>query len=312
VLWPIAKGLKNVLAGPRLREKRLRAVSLTFGAVIGVTAMLLLVPAPLHTSAEGVIWLPDDSVVRAETEGFVQRLMAQSGDQVVPGKPLIQLEEPSLVSEMKVLSAQVDAAVAKLESQQFSDRMQADLAGQELKIRQTGLVRATEKVGQLVVRSAATGTLIVPREADMQGRFFKRGEVIGYVISQDAWLLRVVVSQPDIELVRQRLEGAVVKFPDRPHETFNATVIREVPSGSEQLPSRALTEAGGGRLATDPRDPNSLKTLQRTFQFDLALPRGAPAYFGERALVRFAHNYEPLGWQWYRRARQLFLARFNA
>jgi putative peptide zinc metalloprotease protein len=238
--------------------------------------------------------------------------MAQPGERVIPGAALIELEEPSTVAEVAVLRAQVAAAVAKVESEQFNDRMQADLARQELQLRQTGLARATEKVDQLVVRSGATGTLIVPREIDLPGRFFKRGDVIGYVTGPEARMLRVVVLQPDIELVRQRLTGAQVKFPDHPAETFTATVLREVPAGSDKLPSKALTEAGGGRLAIDPRDPNQLKTLQRTFQFDLALPVGAPAQFGERALVRFAHGTEPLGWQWYRRIRQLFLARLNA
>jgi putative peptide zinc metalloprotease protein len=312
LVWPVVKGLKNVMAGPRLREKRMRAVGLTLGAVATVAAVLLLVPVPLHTSAEGVIWLPDDGFVRAATDGFVKRLMAQSGDSVAPGAALVELEEPSLVSEMSVLRAQVVAAVAKVEAEQFNDRVQADLARQELQLRQSGLDRATEKVDQLMVRSGAAGTLIVPRETDMPGRFFKRGDVLGYVTGPEARMLRVVVLQADIELVRQHLTGAQVKFPDRPGETFTATVIREVPAGSDKLPSKALTEAGGGRLAVDPRDPNQLKTLQRTFQFDLALPVAAPAQFGERALVRFAHGNEPLGWQWYRRIRQLFLARLNA
>ena len=312
LLWPIAKGLRMVVAGPQLREKRLRAVALTFGTIAGLLAVLLLLPAPLHTNAEGVIWLPDDSIVRAETDGFVKRMIAESGDQVRRDAPLVELEEPSLVAERNVLRAQVDAAYAKLESEEFNDRVQADLVRQELGLRQTGLLRADAKVGQLVVRSSASGTLIIPRESDMPGHFYKRGDVIGYVITPDNWQLRVVVSQADIELVRQRLVKTEAKFLDRPDETYTASRVREVPGGSEQLPSKALTEAGGGRLATDPRDANQLKTLQRTFQFDFALPRGTPGNFGERALVRFSHGNEPLGWQWYRRIRQLFLAHFNA
>jgi putative peptide zinc metalloprotease protein len=90
-------------------------------------------------------------------------------------------------------------------------------------------------------------------------------------------------------------------------------ILREVPAGSEELPSRALTGAGGGSFTTDPRYPDQARSLERTFQFDLELPPGAaPGYFGSRVYVRFGHEAEPLGVQWYRRLRQLFLASFGA
>jgi len=93
------------------------------------------------------------------------------------------------------------------------------------------------------------------------------------------------------------------------------TLSREwqVPAASDRLPSKALTEAGGGRFAADPRDSNQLRTLARTFQFDLELPPDAAhSNFGSRVLVRFDHGREPMAAQWYRRLRQLFLSRFEA
>jgi putative peptide zinc metalloprotease protein len=113
--------------------------------------------------------------------------------------------------------------------------------------------------------------------------------------------------------VRSRVRGVEVRLTHRPSESYNARVVREVPAASEQLPSRAFTEAGGGRLAADPHDTGQLKTLQRTFQFDVELPvEAANTNFGSRVLVRFDHGQEPLAWQWYRRLRQLFLSRFEA
>jgi putative peptide zinc metalloprotease protein len=65
-------------------------------------------------------------------------------------------------------------------------------------------------------------------------------------------------------------------------------------------------------IATDPRDPQQTKTLQRTFQFDVAIEGIPAAQFGGRVHVRFAQGTEPLGFQIYRRLRQLMLSRFNA
>jgi putative peptide zinc metalloprotease protein len=78
------------------------------------------------------------------------------------------------------------------------------------------------------------------------------------------------------------------------------------------LPTAALSPNGGGKIATDPKDQNGLKSIERIFLFDLSLPADTPpSAFGERVYVRFDHRAEPLGSQWYRRLRQLFLSRFN-
>jgi len=140
----------------------------------------------------------------------------------------------------------------------------------------------------------------------------KQGELLGYILSTPPRWLRVVVTQDDIALVRERRAAVEVKIVDRIEQTWPARVHREVPGAHDRLPSKALSLAGGGPHGTDPRDPDGLKSLQRLFQFDLELPpEVGPLQIGTRAYVRFHHHAEPLATQWGRRLRQLFLARFN-
>ena len=125
-------------------------------------------------------------------------------------------------------------------------------------------------------------------------------------------MVRAVVSQDDIALVRNSLAGVEVKITDRLDETYPAKLVREVPSGQDQLPNKALSLEGGGLHGTDPRDPDGLKSLERLFQFDLELPEGVgELQLGTRVHVRFRHAPEPLASQWGRRLRQLFLSRFH-
>jgi putative peptide zinc metalloprotease protein len=86
-----------------------------------------------------------------------------------------------------------------------------------------------------------------------------------------------------------------------------------VPGGADEAPSRALLSQGGGRIAADPRDPQGRKTLERIFQFDVALdePIARSSAFGQRVFVRFDLRPEPLAVQWYRGLRRLFLNHFN-
>jgi putative peptide zinc metalloprotease protein len=125
-------------------------------------------------------------------------------------------------------------------------------------------------------------------------------------------LARVVVPQEAVDLVREATVRVGVRLVNHPDWVARGRIVRQVPAGEEYLPSRALAAEGGGAIVTDPRDAKAPKTLQRMFQFDIALS-GIPRLdvFGERVYVRFDHHMEPLARQWYRGIRLLFLSRFG-
>jgi putative peptide zinc metalloprotease protein len=158
------------------------------------------------------------------------------------------------------------------------------------------------------------GIFTVINPQDLPGRFYKEGQLIGYVLPEGSRIVRATVGQDDIDVVRNRLRHVFVKLAERLDEKLPARIIREVPGGRDDLPSRALGSLGGGNLPVDPRDSQGTKTLQRVFQVDIELPEkvNTAAVFGSRAYVRFEHVWEPIGQQIWRRARQLVLARLQA
>ncbi len=310
---PLYKGLRYVLIGSRLEKRRLRAASISFAVAILLFGTLFLVPVPLYSVSEGVVWLPEESYVRAADSGFVSKVLATPGIGVHVGDILVEAEEPELNSRMQVLQSEIEGLTRRLASEQFTDRNQAEITRQEISLKQTNLDRASERRDALNVRSAVDGVFLSPASEDLPGRYAKRGEVLGYVIFPQSRIARIVVSQDDIDLVRNKVERMDVRLANQPSVSYQSKIVREVPAASDRLPSRALTEAGGGHFMADPRDSNQLKTLARTFQFDLELPAEAGnANFGSHVLVRFDHGREPLATQLYRRLRQLFLSRFDA
>jgi putative peptide zinc metalloprotease protein len=140
-----------------------------------------------------------------------------------------------------------------------------------------------------------------------------RGDVLGYVIDQAPMRVRVAVREGDVGLLRERIVDVRVRLADRIDADVEARVVREVPGGSNVLPSAVLGKPGGGAIDVDPRDPQRRATFVRIFEYDLELPAQvdrSPA--GTRVYVRFGHGSVPLAYQWYRRARQVFLGRFGA
>src|SRR5262249_19863094 len=153
----------------------------------------------------------------------------------------------------------------RLVSERFSDRVQAQIITTELGYARAELATAASRLERLVARSRAAGIFTVINPQDLPGRFFKQGQLIGYVLPEGSRIVRATVGQDDIELVRNRLRRVFVKLAERIDEKLSARIIREVPAGREDLPSKALGGAGGGTLPVDPRDKQGTKTLRRVF-----------------------------------------------
>lgn len=311
-ILPAAKGIWFLSSSPRIRRKRIRAIMMSGLTLASIVALITLVPVPLSTRTEGVMWIPEQSFVRAGTDGFVDRLLAAPGTIVKQGQSLIQCSDPLLPAQIRVLQSKLRELRAIYDTYLISDLVQAEITKEEIHNVTAQLEDARERAGELTIRSAADGTFVVPTAQDLPGRFVRRGEVLGYVLDRSAVTARVVVHQPDVDLVRQHTYAVHVRLPERIPETLPAMLRREVPAATDQLPGRALSREGGGEIAIDPRDVLGIKTFHKVFLFDIELPSYEGLYnVGSRLYVRFDHGREPLIGRWYRGLRQLFLRRFN-
>jgi putative peptide zinc metalloprotease protein len=318
LLLPLGKALWRVMLGQRYRLCRGRAAGLTFGAIAVAAVAILAVPAPVHTTAEGVIWVPQEAIVRAGTDGFIRSVAPEAGTQVMPGTTLVVLEHPIAEAKLNVTAARVQELEAKYNAEWVDDKIAAQVTKFELAGAKAALVREQYRISQQAIVAASGGTFNTVRPAsDMVGRYVKDGEIIGYVTPSAGRIARVVVPQSDIELVHGRLVDVLIRLADR-HTDLASHVVRAVPAAETNIPSQALTTANGGTISTDPRDSKGAKAFERLFQCDLALPDGGPAAsalaasgFGTRVFVRFDFAWEPVGTMLYRRIRQGLLSRFE-
>ena len=311
-IWPAMKGIKFLFSSPRLRRRRIQAVMVTGLVLAGIVALIALVPVPLGTTSEGVIWIPENSFVRGGTDGFVERLIVEAGTRVRKGDPLIECSDPLLPAEIKVLESKLLELEAVYDAQLINERVKAEITKEEIHHIQAQLDDARERAWELTVRSTTRGTFVVPMAQDLPGRFARRGELLGYVLDRSTITARVVVSQADVDLVRHQTKGVKLRFPENICQILPGILRREVPAATDQLPGRVLSQEGGGEIAIDPRDMQGVKAFQKIFLFDVELPTSEGLYnVGGRVYVRFDHGKEPVFWRWHRKLRQLFLRRFN-
>lgn len=312
VCLPLWKIYKHVAASPTLHRQRARAMRISAALAAGIVLVAFALPMPLRTRAEGVVWLPDQAILHAGGNGFFQRWLAQPDSRVTRGTPLYLLEDAQLGAELEVARAKVAEAEAKHRAEQFENPVKAAVLQRQLEQEREVLRRTEERAAKLIGYAEADGTLITASPQDMPGRYFKKGELLGYVLESNSLIARVVVPQDDIDLVRTRWKSAELRLAETLTHTLPAVLARQVPAAVDELPTVALSLSGGGTIPTVPSDSTGMKTIERVFLVDLGLPDEVQsAAFGERVYVRFHHGFEPLALQGLRRLRQLFLSHFS-
>ena len=310
--FPLIRGINHLTGSPNLRRRRIRATAAVIAIMVACGGFLLGVPIPYHSHAEGVLWLPEEAIVRAGADGFMQKFLVTPGSRVAKGDALVQSVDPALNAELRRDEAKVAELQAEYDAEFVADQTKAQIVRDKLDSAQANLALARERTAELVSRAHADGVFVVPEMVDLQGRYYRKGDLLGYVLGRAQPIARVVVPQDAVDQVRLGTDRVEVRLAENPERLLPGQIVREVPAGDELLPSPALAAQMGGDIATDPREQKDPKALQRVFQFDVALAGSGQLHdFGQRVFVRFDHQMEPLALQWYRSIRLLFLTTFN-
>ena len=260
---------------------------------------------------QGVVWPPEQAQVRAETEGFVLRVLARDGAIVEPGAPLVELADPVLRADYDAMGSRVQGLEAQRYDLLLRDPSKAINVIEELDRAQAELKRLEERIGYLTVRSKETGQLVLPHSDDMPGSFRQE--------RHDARL------RPDLGAQRRSRRRAER---ERTASCVPATMASkfccqdgdrrrqrgwsdEVPAATHVLPSAALGERGGGRnRPIPPTRRERVRWSQYSFSISGCKANGCAASANAPGCA-LTWVYEPLAVQGYRRLRQLFLKNFN-
>jgi putative peptide zinc metalloprotease protein len=312
LLWPGIKALDYVVRDKQLAASRKRALTVTAAGAVLVMLFLVAVPMPMSTSAEAVLWLPDEARVKVESSGEVAQLLVADGDQVEQGQELLRLHNPVLVAQLAVKQAHLREYDARYQQAWVSDRAQAQLFEQDINGINAEIELLQARVVSLVVRSPSSGVFRITRPHYLPGSFLKQGDELALIEKPDAVRVRTALLQEEVGLVRQATRAVSIKFASDPSHTIAGKVVQDIPVATQELPSQILGAQGGGRLAVDASHPTGTRVKQKVFLLDLTLEDFVQSgRYGERAYVKFQHPAEPLAGQWYRAFQQLFIRHFS-
>jgi putative peptide zinc metalloprotease protein len=309
-LRPARRALQGLVRDPLVHSARGRALGGSVVAALLIVGLAAL-PLPLTTSAEGVMWLPENGEVRVGTDGVLGEWLAPPGSVVRAGDPLVELEDRTVEADVAVAEAGVRAAEARYMAARAVDAVDLGSMLAQLQRAEAELAAALERGAARLVASPADGRFIVAHPKDLTGRYLHQGDVVGYVVPAERGTVVAVVGQEDIGLLETRLRDVHVRLADNSDRTHRAELTRLTPASDFSLPSAALGTAGGGNVAVAPDDADGRRTIARVFRIELTLDTPVER-LGGRAFVRFDHGSEALALRGLRRLRQLFLEHFDA
>jgi putative peptide zinc metalloprotease protein len=312
VVFPLFKGVKFLATSPRLRGQRKRAFWVIGGLVAAAWILLFIIPLPYATVAEGVVIVPDKAEVRARTEGFVVKVLATPGSTVPQGQPLVALNDPTLDAQVSVIAAQLEETRMRLDAVRQVDRVQAEMFQEQVTDLADKLASFRARRRDLTVVANQAGRFVIADAEDLPGRYIKRGELLGYVISTSNTVVRVVVPQSDVDLIHKGTTRVEAHLVEDLKQAIPARILREVPAAQQNVPSLALTTRGGGSIALNPSNTKNPEALFSLFLFDIELLKNIQMQTqGARVYVRFVHADTAVGWRIMRSLRQFFLGSFR-
>ncbi len=282
-------------------------------AAAALAAVALAVPLPRATVAQGVVWPADQAQLRAEADGFVQRVLRGHDEPVGAGEVVIELANPRLDAD----HARQGARVAALESELYQtlpgDSARAGNVRAELDAALAELARLDEERAGLLLRAQVAGRVALPNGDDLHGRFVKRGSLLGQVLTGEPPRVRVALPEDEAAGLAPRVQAVSLRLADARAQRHEAAWIGDSVGASRRLPSAALASTHGGSIAVDPKDPEGLRPLQPVVLLDVRVAGEASAgdRIGTRAWVRFDEGYSPLAAQLARAAQRRLQARFN-
>jgi putative peptide zinc metalloprotease protein len=314
LVWPVVTGIRYVLFNPQLARHRRRAIAVSATTAFVVFALFFIVPLPYSTISEGITWVGDQSTLRALVDGFVTSIEVPSGTPVEAGTVLVRLEDPILTAKNAVLKSQLSGLQRRLEAVPLGQVVEANLIREQIHHTGGALEQNERELSRLVIKADHAGRFFVSGDAeDMTGQFLRRGDVIGYLLTADEPIIRVVVPQADADLVRRRTARIDALEADDPQgHPIPVALVREIPAATAEIPHLALATEGGGSVVLDPAHPDKPKPIETLFHFDLrAIGTRLPPLLAERVFVRFDHGLEPIAFRIARGIRQLFLRQFG-
>jgi putative peptide zinc metalloprotease protein len=311
---PLGKFFRYLATGPELTRYRVRAIASTLAFVLVLAVSLGGIKAPDYSRVEGFVEPVQLAIVHAETDGFVSEVLSSDVTVTPDGQPLIESYNVALAAEHEILLADRRAIDIRRSLALTTDRVAAQIHGEELVALDERIARVKEQIDGLQLRAPLEGTWVSSEIENFKDRYIHHGEAVGLVADlSDLRIRATAIQNVAATLIEQAQATVEIRGRGRPEVTVPGTIESIFPAGQQVLPSLALSFAAGGSMPIDTTDPSGTRTTEKFFEIRIRPHDNDLVQWrtGQRVEVRIRLTDKPLMAQLWHYARQLFQKRFR-
>jgi len=226
--------------------KRL-SISLGVMALVGVLLFFVLA-APATKSAPALVQFANETILRAESPGFIDKIHVQSGDRVKQGDLLVRLRNRELLDEVTALQCRVDEARIQVRIHQQAAELGLASVEEE---RLFGLEKQLKEKGQMAqsleVRAPFDGFVFQRQLQNMQGQFVDQGDPILNVAKHRHKEIIVSMDQRDLDSVTEN-QGQEIRVLFSGMPVFRSRFSHINPRATTSTTHPTLCTHAGGSL----------------------------------------------------------------
>jgi putative peptide zinc metalloprotease protein len=309
---PLLQGLRSVRRMSVQDPQRLvRASIVTTVLALVIAGLVTGVPAPIMTTAPGIVSFHEGQVIRAQTSGFVDVVHVQDGQEVRQGDLLISLRNAEVTAQYHALQHQLAAEDLRVQTaSREHDHEALNVAEGNRKSLRRQLAECQRQQEELEIRAARDGRVIGRRLSELRGIYAESGMelmTLGYEHEKD---VQISVQQRDLQTAHA-LIGRPVRVRIGTHRVVSGTLVKLNPRVSRSVPHPAMAAVNGGLLAVEDvsrtengtdRTPDRLRLVDYRFVATIQLNSEDSLRFrsGERGLASLGISGSSIGkyvWQ---------------
>lgn len=312
IILPGWRLLKALVSDPIYRSCRCLVLAGILPTVVVLAAFLI--PVPRSSVVPGVVWIPDEAIIRVSSDCDVADVFVQPRSEVQTGDRLFTCEEPDVMTRFYELEARVDELQARRSGAAARDPLALNTLEAELKASVAALEDTRNRINEKTLTAKLDGLFDIVDTPALQGRSLTRGDVVAYVVPDDERTLRMAIDERwiarfdhELESVALRVTGAKGHAND-----FDTSVLHRTPKATRVVASTALSSVGGGvHIADESGDGRLLK--EAIFDIELEWPEAAgSAAVGSHVDIRLVFSPAPLANRLSGALRQAFAERVES
>jgi putative peptide zinc metalloprotease protein len=261
VLWlgfPLARFARYLVLGNRQEQpNRMRFALVSAAAAAGAILLFTCVPWPWRVSAPAVVRYAEPTIVRTETDGFVERIHVQPGDAVRAGQVLVTLHNRQLEIDRQDLELAITESGLKSRTYHRQGRVAACQAEEQTRLAlEARAQQKQQELESLVVRAPAAGQIVQLDPEPLLGRYVPRGSALMVIANEEHKELALSIDQDDsrpFNDARGRLLSAYIPAWETTGLTCRLEQVEPRATTDILLPEQAAPH--GGRLDVKPTRP---------------------------------------------------------